>query len=59
MLIPAIAGARCMACYFQPGWLHMAIVKKIVRKGIKFLPMRYDVVMPLCNLALCDMNKVR
>jgi hypothetical protein len=45
MLIPAIAAARCMACYFPPGWLHMAIVKKIVGKGIKFLPVRYDVVM--------------
>jgi hypothetical protein len=41
-----------MACYFPPGWLHMAIVKKIAGEGIKFLPARYDVVMPLCNLAL-------
>jgi hypothetical protein len=41
-----------MACYFPPGWLQMAIVKKIAGEGIKFLPVRYDVVMPLCNLAL-------
>jgi hypothetical protein len=30
---------------FPAGWLHMAIVKKIA--GIKFLPVRYDMVMPL------------
>ena len=33
------------AMLFPAGWLHMAIVKKIA--GIKFLPVRYDMVMPL------------
>jgi hypothetical protein len=37
---------------FPAGWLHMAIVKKIAGNGIKFLPVRYDMVMPLWNLAL-------